>query len=175
MVANPLRYGIVHRVKRPSRVGRKGTQSSDKAPKDVNIGKWGVVTGGLPLNKLLEVPFMGTNYYSADGTHIGKRSGAGLYCYNCKCTLCEGGEKDIHRGQSLFLDHCPVCGRDHTSSSIRAVTSFTWACEQSDLLRKRVIVDEYGDKTSMLSFLENVVDKCPIHFYHMIGSGMEWE
>lgn len=43
--------------------------------------------------------------------HIGKRSAAGLYCWDCRATLCEGGESAIHSGYSRMLNHCPKCGK----------------------------------------------------------------
>lgn len=49
---------------------------------------------------------MGTNFYLKGHRgdddpkyHIGKRSAAGLYCWDCRITLCKGGESAIHRGQ----------------------------------------------------------------------------
>lgn len=52
---------------------------------------------------------MGTNYYArgyrriADMDpqyHIGKRSAAGLYCWDCGKTLCKDGESGIHFDKS---------------------------------------------------------------------------
>lgn len=73
---------------------------------------------------------MGTNFYlnvknldheNAD-THIGKRSAAGLYCWDCGVTLCKGGEEAIHYGCRTsghsnpfcncgWYDVCPKCGK----------------------------------------------------------------
>lgn len=69
---------------------------------------------------------MGTNFYwisddvdvySMDPkVHIGKRSAAGMYCWDCGITLCKGGESQIHMG-TLFnhdlerYDKCPRCGK----------------------------------------------------------------
>jgi len=39
---------------------------------------------------------MGTNFYKMDGTHIGKRSAAGKYCWDCGMTLRIGGESRVH-------------------------------------------------------------------------------
>jgi hypothetical protein len=39
---------------------------------------------------------MGTNFYSRGGRHIGKRSAAGWYCWDCKQTLCANGEQYVH-------------------------------------------------------------------------------
>jgi hypothetical protein len=50
--------------------------------------------------------------------HIGKRSAAGLYCWDCCMTLCRGGEAQIHRGDGWgeersrkWYDTCPRCGQ----------------------------------------------------------------
>jgi len=51
------------------------------------------------------------------GNHIGKRSAAGLYCWECKVTLCKKGESQVHMGNSLedgdkeWYTSCPKCGR----------------------------------------------------------------
>ena len=53
---------------------------------------------------------MGTNYYvkTDDGeVHIGKRSAAGWYCWDCRQTLCKGR---VHYGDGYF-DRCPICGK----------------------------------------------------------------
>jgi hypothetical protein len=59
---------------------------------------------------------MGTNFYvrgfrrSDDPEHhIGKRSAAGGYCWDCKITLCKDGESGIHYGRSDWYDSCPKC------------------------------------------------------------------
>lgn len=86
---------------------------------------------------------MGTNFYDAikspvgvvsEGRHIGKRSAAGLYCWNCKLTLCRGGKEAVHTGGSRFIrlfdsnwaaerakgwyDACPGCGQREVSESL---------------------------------------------------------
>lgn len=43
--------------------------------------------------------------------HLGKRSGAGLYCWDCRVTLCSEGEESIHSGSNTFLSACPKCGK----------------------------------------------------------------
>jgi len=60
---------------------------------------------------------MGTNFYvrgfrhtDDPERHIGKRSAAGSYCWDCKITLCKGGESDIHYGRTEWYDACPRCG-----------------------------------------------------------------
>lgn len=48
--------------------------------------------------------------------HLGKRSGAGLYCWDCKVTLCSGGEELIHKGSAQFLSACPKCHKTESDS-----------------------------------------------------------
>lgn len=43
-------------------------------------------------------------------THIGKRSAAGYYCWDCGVTLCADGEDRVHYN-SNWLDACPKCGK----------------------------------------------------------------
>lgn len=65
---------------------------------------------------------MGTNFYlrgfrhdDSPGHHLGKRSAAGMYCWDCKMTLCKYGKDLIHHGghpgEKTFYDKCPKCGR----------------------------------------------------------------
>lgn len=45
--------------------------------------------------------------------HIGKRSGAGLYCWDCNLTLAVGGVRVVHeaRGGTMWLSACPQCDK----------------------------------------------------------------
>lgn len=61
---------------------------------------------------------MGTNYYLKGHCHndnpiyhVGKWSRAGLYCYDCKLSLCKGGESQIHNSTSEddWYKQCPNC------------------------------------------------------------------
>jgi len=86
---------------------------------------------------------MGTNFYWAGENvrystdpliHIGKRSAAGMYCWDCGVTLCKGGEDDIHSGSSRlyrrgdengtyyvrndWYDECPKCGQKRGTEGI---------------------------------------------------------
>ena len=59
---------------------------------------------------------MGTNFYfmSEDDEidrHIGKRSAAGYFCWDCGLSLCAAGHDAVHNGKTVFLDKCPVCGQ----------------------------------------------------------------
>jgi hypothetical protein len=43
--------------------------------------------------------------------HIGRRCGAGQYCWDCKKTLCRAGEDTIHYASSYaWHTSCPSCG-----------------------------------------------------------------
>jgi hypothetical protein len=78
---------------------------------------------------------VGTNFYTdrKNTQHIGKRSAAGLYCWDCGVTLCRGGEPGIHQGgprvvgsaglrpgvntqDPNWYTECPRCGQKKTSS-----------------------------------------------------------
>ena len=66
---------------------------------------------------------MGTNFYWSDDDvlhkynvvkHIGKRSAAGTYCYDCGTTLCDLGTDFVHDGhRGRFLKSCPFCGKTY--------------------------------------------------------------
>ena len=44
--------------------------------------------------------------------HIGKRSAAGPYCWDCGVTFCKQGEERIHHtNDSDWLEACPKCGQ----------------------------------------------------------------
>ena len=78
---------------------------------------------------------MGTNFYVRgyrhdDGpmTHIGKRSAAGLYCWDCGVTLCKGGESQVHMGRwedqdERWYKKCPKCGKSPLKESFETSSS----------------------------------------------------
>jgi len=70
---------------------------------------------------------MGTNFYwngdeerierllDDQAAHIGKRSAAGLYCWDDNLTLCKYGEQGIHYGgENRWYSACPKCGKTRT-------------------------------------------------------------
>ncbi|MCK9577864.1 MAG: hypothetical protein M0R51_18305, partial [Clostridia bacterium] len=95
--------------------------------------------------------------------HIGKRSAAGMYCYDCGITLCKGGESKVHFGTDEWYEECPNCGKkpenedlEHSASGkelgfnnmsgviktgVKSCCSFTWA---RNIGKVKHIVDEYG-------------------------------
>ena len=130
---------------------------------------------------------MGCNFYDLKGTHIGKRSAAGLYCWDCKKTLCKNGNSAIHTSDSEWFETCPRClktkedegwsssiGRElgfnkqpfGKKSGVKSCSSFSWAIIPKEL-RKRKIKDEYGRKYSFKEFLK-VLEECPIQFTNSI-------
>lgn len=67
---------------------------------------------------------MGCNFYTLRGKHIGKRSAAGLYCWDCGVPLNKEGESGVHKSHAdnckhkgslicncLILKVCPKCGK----------------------------------------------------------------
>ena len=97
---------------------------------------------------------MSTNFYFIrGGAHIGKRSAAGLYCWDCDVTLHRDGNAQIHRGRcrddrgSTWWSACPKCGnhplvdenppvmvelgfakpRASRPTGVRGCSSFNWA------------------------------------------------
>lgn len=140
---------------------------------------------------------MGTNFYWKEARnedddhieqHIGKRSAAGLYCYDCGSTLNRGGTTFIHKGSvkdmvNTWLDTCPCCGKSREEghftkteevirTGVATCCSFTWtvmkhkrAIEERVKTNpdKKIIVDEYGEVFSAREFLE-LLRICPIEF-----------
>ncbi len=150
---------------------------------------------------------MGTNFYVKGHCdddnpkyHIGKRSAAGLYCWDCGITLCVGGEEAIHRGtiisrnpiryrESTWLKSCPKCGKqpedenmEHSSAGRElgfnktkpekktGVRSCASFTWARPLGKIRLIVDEYGREYSIGEF-KKVLEECPIQFFGSIGKG----
>jgi len=134
---------------------------------------------------------MGTNFYRKGyigndnpDYHIGKRSAAGWYCWDCNVSLCKDGDSAVHTStRDKWYDKCPICGkgidkedlnnstvgrelgfnksRPKRKTGVSSCCSFTWA---RDLGRIRKIQDEYGRHYTKEEFLE-VLEECPIEFY----------
>ena len=152
---------------------------------------------------------MGTNFYWArkvmcneDGdavtsndpdadAHIGKRSAAGAYCWDCGVTLCKG---KVHF-EDAFHDTCPGCGKGRTKETlresaaglelgfaeprkekpagVRSASSFSYA-QAPELVTARLVrgwhvEDEYGRRLTAAEFRAQVLDQCPITFTDMVG------
>lgn len=149
---------------------------------------------------------MGTNYYfighdtDDPAYHIGKRSGAGLYCYKCDVSLCKGGKENVHYGKYKWYDKCPVCGdkraleekydykktgpNSYTATIIKSIQrntevksccSFSWAMHPSRLeqclpLGNIKCIWDEYHEELTLEEMLNIVNECPIKFYNHIGS-----
>lgn len=147
---------------------------------------------------------MGTNYYvfnlkkpGNEGRHIGKKSAAGLYCWDCKITLCKAGNEFIHKGchHSIgcncgWYSKCPVCGklpaRENLKNSsagrelgfntseykkkkgVRSCSSFSWAIYPSRIKKIQGVVDEYGRILNKAEF-DSILLECPIQYTRLVG------
>lgn len=90
--------------------------------------------------------------------HIGKRSGAGRYCYDCGTTLNKYGSDCVHSTEyDYWYDKCPICGKEIKSN----ICSFTWTfLLQKEIVLSKInspralIVDEYGTEYYTKDFIE---------------------
>lgn len=135
---------------------------------------------------------MGTNFYTNKHRHIGKRSAAGLYCWDCRTTLCKQGESEIHGEYGEWHTSCPKCGKSPTNESlststaglelgfakpykdnervgVKSTSSFRWDIKPNELKRIRIIKDEYGRKYKLSEFIDKVLANCPIQYIDSIG------
>lgn len=129
---------------------------------------------------------MGTNFYlagrpaDANGMdpawHIGKRSAAGPYCWDCQKTLCVEGNTGIHASKSVWLKSCFQCGAKPDPSDgfryerkgVDGCCSFTWAMDPevakaNAIKRVHGVVDSNGTKMTWSEF-EVALKDCPIQF-----------
>lgn len=126
---------------------------------------------------------MGTNFYLRGHRdddnpqfHIGKRSAAGLYCWDCKLTLCHEGESQVHH-RPTWYGACPKCGQKVVKESlevsavgrelgfnksqpqqrqgVRSCSSFSWAMEPERLLQQAC---SYQSRQVSLPFLSLKVE-----------------
>ena len=148
---------------------------------------------------------MGTNFYlkstpkesedDDDPTyHVGKRSAAGLYCWDCRQTLEGGGDEVQVHGNGPRLPACPKCGKAHHErpfdapgynpvkielgfqkageeplpTGVDGCSSFTWAMPREEA-EGHDLVDEYGREYSWVEFEAKVLRYCPIQLFHAIG------
>ena len=133
---------------------------------------------------------MGCNFYTLTRKHIGKRSAAGLYCWDCKVTLCKEGTEKVHYSTHEWYDKCPQCGKQpqketlengaagrelgfnksksKAKTGVASCASFSWAVTLDKLGRLKYLKDEYGRRYSINEF-KDVLEECPIHYHDMIG------
>ena len=143
---------------------------------------------------------MGTNFYwigktHEDGeddpsVHIGKRSAAGLYCWDCGTTLCSDGTERIHYGRVDFFKTCPNCNKspndgkttghvelgfaepkDVGRKGVTSCCSFIWTMmkHKRDLkylfnVNKKVVIDEYNREYTAKEFFEEALAGVAIEF-----------
>lgn len=145
---------------------------------------------------------MGTNFYwlegdGGEGAHIGKRSAAGWYCYDCGVPLERGGAMYVHAGdESRHLNACPQCGKgkqqdahnpvmvelgfaqpaQQRPTGVQGASSFSWAQDPDEVMARcnahmwdAVVMDEYGRTLTGQQFLWMLDMNCPIHFTDSIG------
>lgn len=151
---------------------------------------------------------MGTNFYwhvppgesslELRDLHIGKRSAAGLFCWDCEVTLCEGGPDGIHTGRYGMLDRCPKCGQlptPHKGMSgpaavelgfakasverpggVSGTSSFSWAEDPEHvgaICEKTpddvLVEDEYGRLLTGRQFLDMLKANCRVQFTRYVG------
>jgi len=131
---------------------------------------------------------MGTNFYTLKDKHIGKRSAAGIYCWDCGISLCKAGNEGIHQSESEFFKKCPLCkgekGKETLENSsagrelgfktqptskkgAKSCSSFTWAIIPYKL-KAKTIKDEYGRKFTREEF-DKILQECPIYHFGNIG------
>jgi len=116
---------------------------------------------------------MGTNFYwiAEEEGHIGKRSGAGLWCYDCDVTLFKGDISRLHYGDGEWYTNCPVCGKTIGTTTC----SFTWAKDPHDVYvrcclkaQEFLVSNEYGMPYTGVEFLKELQD-CKIKYEDLIG------
>jgi hypothetical protein len=155
---------------------------------------------------------MGTNFYwlekepcdhcgrgASEGDHIGKRSAAGLFCWDCGETLCEGGNAAVHFSRHAWAKTCRKCGaapaqedhfktgpvavelgfsapREERPKGVRGTSSFSWAQEPEGVRRRceaemdrKLVVDEYGRITTGREFLAMLRSNCGIESTSSVG------
>ena len=132
---------------------------------------------------------MGTNYYikgydktNDDDTdsrmdpkwHIGKRSAAGPFCFDCGITLCKGGPSKVHYNAE-WHKKCPTCGKEHAieemeesavglelgfnknpnklKAGVGSACSFTFAMKLGDLITR--VKEEFGKSPNDIKVIVN--------------------
>jgi hypothetical protein len=111
--------------------------------------------------------------------HLGKRSAAGAWCFDCGITLCKDGIKGIHDGKSDWYKEgdkfiCPKCKKEIKTFC----SSWTWAVDPGDVFfkaelmanaKKKIVVDEYGTEMTGDEFMQEL-ERMPVKFSHVIGA-----
>jgi hypothetical protein len=110
--------------------------------------------------------------------HLGKRSAAGPWCFECGITLCKDGINGIHTSKSEWYKEgdkyiCPNCGKEVKTTCC----SWIWAVDPGDVFfkaelmansKKKIILDEYGREFTGDEFLAEL-ETIPVKYTHSIG------
>ena len=93
--------------------------------------------------------------------HIGKRSAAGRYCYECGTTLNKYGTDHVHNCEwSEWYERCPICGKEGSPLCTFRWTfmKHKWLIEKlaNEVCRQYLIVDENGEEYTPIEFLQAV-------------------
>jgi hypothetical protein len=131
---------------------------------------------------------MGTNYYAnnEEGTHLGKTSAAGWYCFDCDETLVMKGKKFIHQGGPQ-RDECPECGASKADveaslgrktsddpedwGPVRPTYSFSWAVNPMKFFKGEYgdqFKNEYGEELDV-NEMKKIIYGSPLQIYDSIG------
>ena len=141
-----------------------------------------------------------TRGYEPDNAkvHIGLRSGAGFFCWDCNVTLAIGGNREIHAGHAKWHEACPKCGKTEKDgyptryekiteifpevvpnsrpTGVKGCCSFIWAQEPDKVMNAlkgqadlSIVEDEYGKLYTGAEFATMLQNACPIHFLESIG------
>lgn len=117
--------------------------------------------------------------------HIGKRSGAGLYCEECGTTFCRYGTVRIHYNDNPYplfseeykraqkdywYEKCPICGKEGTY-----ICTFTWTfmkqkqiiyklLENPHTINEKLIYNEYAEEFTPYEFIYDELGNCPVEY-----------
>jgi hypothetical protein len=126
--------------------------------------------------------------------HLGKRSAAGLYCWDCAVTLCVQGESAIHFNHPTddkWHPSCPRCGQNpahmhplgegpaavelgfappntRRPTGVRGCSSFSWARNPGDLAAQAATLFQVGIKEGIEDEYGRHMD--PRDFFQMVGA-----
>lgn len=151
----------------------------------------------LPTGKTLQLT---RGYDDMDpDVHLGKRSGAGRFCWDCMVTLNKGGNAAIHMGRSDWHPACPKCNKtekdnyptrfdkvvdfekevvtDARPKGIAPCCSFSWAQDPDGVLiilkerpNEPLVIDEYDVPYTGMEFGMMLHNSCPVHFVDSVGT-----
>ena len=131
------------------------------------------------------------------GIHIGKRSAAGYYCWDCNNSLAKQAS-EVPDSESHYT--CPYCGSKsikedlgnsavgielgfakpviERKKGVASCSSFSWAQAKTKIISiiactpidSETIVDEYARCYTGRDFLVMVEANCPIQYFDLVGT-----